>query len=64
MSSRKDDLFSISVTELLLIIMFALLIVMILLNTELKNQVDEQSNVMQKFVLVCRAFHKTQQVLS
>ena len=50
MSSRKDDLFSISVTELLLIIMFALLIVMILLNTELKNQVDEQSNVMQKFV--------------
>jgi hypothetical protein len=48
-SSRKDDLFSISVTELLLIIMFALLIVMILLNTELKNEVNEQKNVVQQF---------------
>lgn len=49
MSSRKDDIFSISVTELLLIIMFALLIVMILLNSELKSEVDEHKNVVQQF---------------
>lgn len=49
MSSSKDDIFSISVTELLLIIMFALLIVMILLNSELRSEVDEQKNVVQQF---------------
>lgn len=49
MSSSKGDIFSLSVTELLLIIMFALLIVMILLNSELRSEVDEQKNVVQQY---------------
>lgn len=45
MSQSKDDIFSISVTELLLIIMFALLIVMVLLNVTMQEQLDESEKV-------------------
>lgn len=48
---RKDnnDIFSISVTELLLIIMFALLIVMILLNATTQSKLDEHKYVVDQY---------------
>lgn len=49
MSRNKDDIFSISVTELLLIIMFALLIVMILLNATTQTKLDEQKGMVVQY---------------
>ncbi|GGD79507.1 hypothetical protein [Lacimicrobium alkaliphilum] len=49
MSREKDDIFSISVTELLLIIMFALLIVMILLNSTMQTKIDEQKEAVGQY---------------
>lgn len=41
MSEKQDDIFNLSVTELLLIIMFSLMVAMVLLNSSLQEEVDE-----------------------
>ncbi|QYK05836.1 hypothetical protein [Shewanella zhangzhouensis] len=50
MSKDKDDVFSISVTELLLILMFALLIVMILMNSTLTRDLSTAREQEQNYI--------------
>jgi uncharacterized coiled-coil protein SlyX len=49
MKSTKDDVFNISVTELLLIIMFSLLVAMVLLNSSLQKEVEAKKETFEEF---------------
>jgi uncharacterized coiled-coil protein SlyX len=49
MSTSKDDVFNISVTELLLIIMFSLLVAMVLLNSTLQEEVEANKETFDEF---------------
>jgi predicted nuclease with TOPRIM domain len=49
MSEKQDDIFNMSVTELLLIIMFSLLVAMVLLNSTLQGKVDEHAKDSQEY---------------
>jgi len=49
MKSSKDDVFNISVTELLLIIMFSLLVAMVLLNSTLQKEVEAKKETFEEF---------------
>ena len=49
MKSSKDDVFNISVTELLLIIMFSLLVAMVLLNSSLQKEMAAKKETFEKF---------------
>jgi predicted nuclease with TOPRIM domain len=49
MSTKQDDVFNVSITELLLIIMFSLLVAMVLLNSTLQEEVDEKEKVSQEY---------------
>jgi uncharacterized coiled-coil protein SlyX len=49
MQSTKDDVFNISVTELLLIIMFSLLVAMVLLNSSLQKEVEAKKETFEEF---------------
>ncbi|MEP1448929.1 MAG: hypothetical protein ABJK37_22685 [Paraglaciecola sp.] len=49
MKSSKDDVFNISVTELLLIIMFSLLVAMVLLNSSLQKEVETKKETFEEF---------------
>jgi DNA repair exonuclease SbcCD ATPase subunit len=49
MKSSKDDVFNISVTELLLIIMFSLLVAMVLLSSSLQKEVAAKKETLEEF---------------
>jgi predicted nuclease with TOPRIM domain len=49
MKSNKDDVFNISVTELLLIIMFSLLVAMVLLNSSLQKEIETKKEIFEEF---------------
>lgn len=49
MSEKQDDIFNMSVTELLLIIMFSLLVAMVLLNSTLQDKVDKNEKDSQEY---------------
>jgi uncharacterized coiled-coil protein SlyX len=49
MSNSKDDVFNISVTEILLIIMFSLLVAMVLLNSSLQEEVETNNETFDEF---------------
>lgn len=49
MAAKQDDVFNLSVTELLLIIMFSLLVVMVLLNSTLNEEVEKSRKISNEY---------------
>jgi ABC-type transporter Mla subunit MlaD len=58
MSAKQDDVFNVSVTEILLIIMFSVLVAMVLLNSTLQEEVDAKEKVSKEYALLAEQLQK------
>jgi len=63
MASKQDDVFNISVTEILLIIMFSLLVVMVLLNSTLSEEVEKSRENSDEYVKLVNELEKVNKQL-
>ncbi|ARD45112.1 hypothetical protein [Colwellia sp. PAMC 21821] len=58
MATKQDDVFNLSVTELLLIIMFSLLVVMVLLNSTLSEEIEKKREASKEYTELANELEK------
>jgi hypothetical protein len=63
MKNNKEDVFNISVTEILLIIMFSLLVVMVILSSSLQKEINENKSNIKDFTLIKNDIYEINKVL-